>query len=131
LFDKLSKMNNLPNYLTQKYLEWQAQLGQRKTLEEFADHLDVSRPMLSFWMNGRRFPNEENIEKIAVKLGNDIYDALGLPRPNPYKQKIDRLWEFLPEDIQRRISEEAEDYEAKNLSDRVSKASSQRKKSKV
>jgi transcriptional regulator with XRE-family HTH domain len=47
-------MNKLPDYLTKKYLEWQAVIGQRKTLEDFADFLNVSRPLLSYWMNGKR-----------------------------------------------------------------------------
>jgi transcriptional regulator with XRE-family HTH domain len=96
-------MNKFPNYLTKKFLEWQTELGARKTLEEFADYLNVSRPLLSFWMNGKRIPNAENLENISNILGNEIYDALDLPRPNPHLQKLNRVWEFLPEEIQERI----------------------------
>jgi transcriptional regulator with XRE-family HTH domain len=122
-------MNKFPNYLTKKFLEWQTELGARKTLEEFADYLNVSRPLLSFWMNGKRIPNAENLENISNILGNEIYDALDLPRPNPHLQKLNRVWEFLPEEIQERISREAESYEAQNISKRVQTISKRRKTS--
>lgn len=124
-------MNKFPNYLTKKFLEWQTELGARKTLEEFADYLNVSRPLLSFWMNGKRIPNIDNLENISNILGNEVYDVLDLPRPNPYLQKLNRLWEFLPEEFQKRISEEAESYETKNISERVQKTSKRRKTRKV
>lgn len=124
-------MNKLPDFLTKKYLAWQAELGQRKTLEDFADHLSVSRPLLSFWMNGKRVPNEENLENISLRLGNEIYDVLDLPRPNPYLQKLNRIWQFLPEEIQKKFSEEAEKYETQNITERVQKVSKRRKASKL
>ena len=114
-------MNKFPNYLTKKFLEWQTELGARKTLEDFADYLNVSRPLLSFWMNGKRIPNADNLENISAILGNEIYDALDLPRPNPHLQKINRLWEFLPEEIQIKLAKETEKYETQNELHRVQK----------
>ncbi len=66
---------------------------------------------------------KENVKILAELFGNEIYDILEIPRPNPYKQVIDRVWEFLPEELQKRISEEAEQYETENISKRVSKTS--------
>ena len=130
--DKLLQiMQTLPEFLTQNYLDWQAAQGEIRTLEEYAEHLGVNRSLLSFWMNGKRVPSEENIDKMSLKLGNEIYDVLNIPRPNPYKQIVDRVWEFLPEEFQKRFSEEAEKYETKNISERVSKASKQRKATKT
>jgi len=104
-----------------------ANIGERKTLEDFADYLDVNRSLLSYWMNGKRIPNEENCEKISKKLGNEIYDVLELPRPNPYLQKLNRIWEFIPEETQKKFSEEAEKYEAQNVTERVQRVSKPRK----
>ena len=123
-------MNKFPNYLTKKFLEWQTELGARKTLEDFADYLNVSRPLLSFWMNGKRIPNADNLENISAKLGNEIYDVLELPRPNPHLQKINRLWEFLPEEIQIKLAKETEKYETQNELHRVQKLPKQRKAAK-
>lgn len=120
-------MNKLPDYLTRKFLEWQTQMGARKTLEEFADYLDISRPLLSFWINGKRVPNDENIEKISLRFGNEIYDVLEKDRPNPYLQKLNRAWEFIPEEIQKKFSEEAEKYETQNISERTEKVHKRKK----
>jgi transcriptional regulator with XRE-family HTH domain len=120
-------MNKLSELLTKKYLAWQGSMGQRKTLEEFADYLNVSRPLLSFWMNGKRIPSEENLEKIASLLGDEIYDALDLPRPNPHLKRISKLWEFIPEEIQKQIVNEAEKYDDHNDANKLRKASKPRK----
>jgi transcriptional regulator with XRE-family HTH domain len=101
--------------------------GERKTLYEFAHYLGVSHGTLSFWINGVKKPSEANTERLANLLGNEIYDSLDIPRPNPYQQKINRLWEFIPEEIQKMFSEEAEKYETQNTSDRISKTSKPRK----
>ena len=75
-------MNKFPNYLTKKFLEWQTELGARKTLEDFADYLNVSRPLLSFWMNGKRIPNADNLENIsAIENGGLVVSMDGSPKP--------------------------------------------------
>jgi hypothetical protein len=67
---------------------------------------------------------------LAELFGNEIYDALDLPRPNPYLQKLNRLWQFIPEEIQKKFSDEADKYETQNTIDRVPKTSKRRKTSK-
>lgn len=124
-------MTKLPEYLTRKYLGWQTEEGERKTLEEFANYLGVNRSLLSFWMNGTRVPNEDNADKMAEILGNEIYDVLGMPRPNPYLQRINRVWEFLPDDVQQQIANEAEKYEAQNEDRLIQQVAKQRKKKKA
>ena len=116
-------MNNFSSWITRKYVEWQANVGRRTTIEEFAAYLGTSRPLVNMWMNGNKKPGKENVKILAELFGNEIYDILEIPRPNPYKQVIDRVWEFLPEEFQKRISEEAEQYETENISKRVSKIS--------
>jgi transcriptional regulator with XRE-family HTH domain len=122
-------MSNFSDWITRQYLEWQTEQGIRKTLEEFAAYVGVSRPLINMWMNGNQKPGKENINVLAELFGNDIYDALDLPRPNPHLQKLNRVWEFLPEEIQERISREAESYEAQNISKRVQTVSKRRKAS--
>jgi len=109
-----SKMTTLPDYLTQTFLEWQAAEGQRKTLEDFAIYIGVSRPIVSFWMNGKRTPNIEHCEKISLRFGNEIYDVLGIARPDIYLQRINRIWNELSPEIQKRIADEAEGYRIQN-----------------
>jgi len=124
-------MDTFPQWINRKFVEWQASQGKRKTVEEFAIYLGVSRPLLNMWMNGNKKPGRENINLMAEVFGNEIYDVLGLPRPNPYLQRVNRLWEFLPEAIQKKIAEEAEKYEATNEAQRVEKVDKRRKASKT
>jgi len=39
-------------------------------------------------MNGRNIPAGENVDKIAAAFGPEIYDILGLARPDPYLDEI-------------------------------------------
>lgn len=118
---------NFPELLEQKFLEWQVKNGERKNLYQFASYVGVSHGTMSFWINGIKKPSGDNVERLAELFGNEIYDSLELPRPNPYLQKLNRLWEFIPEEIQRRFSEEAEKYETQNTIERVQKVPRRRK----
>ena len=119
---------NFPEYLEKQFLDWQHQQGKRKTIEDFAEFLGVSRPLLNMWMNGNRKPGKENIDLLSRTLGNDVYDIAGLPRPNPYLQKINLIFENLSEDHQRQLAEDAELYKIENNEKRLQKAQKQRKK---
>ena len=79
-------MDNFPSWITRKFVEWQASEGKRKTIEEFAAYLGTSRPLVNMWMNGNKKPGKENINILAEIFGNEIYDVLEIPRPNPYLQ---------------------------------------------
>lgn len=71
-------------YLFQEYLDWQKRAGERKTVTEFAQWLEVSESSLSDWMNNKNQPKSaKNIKNLAAKLGDEIYDILNLPRPLP------------------------------------------------
>lgn len=70
-------------YLEMKFLEWQSKEGGRKTVKEFAGFIGVSQSTISSWWNGIRVPEGENIQKIAIKLGIEVYDVLGIQRPDP------------------------------------------------
>lgn len=122
-----SIMENFSTWITRKFVEWQAKEGKRKTIEDFAAYLGTSRPLVNMWMNGNKKPGIENVKIISEIFGNEVYDVLDIPRPNPYLQKINRIWEFLPEEIQKRFAEEAETYEAKNELSRVQEVSKRKK----
>ena len=90
--------------LLTKMHEWESSKGKRVTIQEFAAYLEVSQPLLSIWLKGNTKPTEENIKLLASKLGNRIYDSLGITRPNPLHQYITTHWEELPREEQKRIS---------------------------
>lgn len=99
-----------PNWLEQKYIEWMATEKRRRTLTAFAEWLDVSQPLISRYMAGQVMPNEENVHKIAARLGPEVYDLLGLARPDPLIQYITRNWDKLPPEEQEYIREKVERY---------------------
>ena len=115
--------NHFSAFLETKFLEWQIKQGKRTTLREFSEHLGVSRAAVSLWLNGDRVPDQENIQKLAEEFGYDVYDALDLPRPNLYLQKISQIFERLSPEHQQKLAEDAERYERNNEANtkRVSK----------
>ncbi|MCL5429720.1 MAG: helix-turn-helix transcriptional regulator [Chloroflexi bacterium] len=70
-------MSKFSQWLETQFLMWQATQRRRTTLGEFADFLQISRVSLSQYINGRRLPDDENIAKMAVKLGTEVYELMG------------------------------------------------------
>jgi transcriptional regulator with XRE-family HTH domain len=116
-----------PSWITRQFVQWQAKQGERKSIDEFAAYIGVSRPLLNMWMNGNRKPGTENIKLLSQIFSDEVYDVLDLPRPNPYLEKISKLWEFIPEEKQKQIVEEAEKYDDHNDANKLRKASKPRK----
>ncbi len=101
-------------FLLDKYLEWQGKAGARKSVVEFASYLGYPQPTVSAWMNGNRTPRDEGtVRQLAVKLGIETYDILGLERPDARLFFIMQHWGELTDEQQARLLEEAEEY-AKN-----------------
>jgi transcriptional regulator with XRE-family HTH domain len=103
-----------PDFLERKFLEWQQRQGKRKTIVEFANYLGVSQAVISMWLNGSRKPNQASIQLLAKTFGAEVYDALGLPRPNENLFYIQQNWDELPPEQQRALREQAEKYIARN-----------------
>lgn len=93
------------SWLERKYVEWQGQRGKRATLAQFADYLGISAPLLSHYMNGIRKPTRENIQKLARRLGPEVYDIFGLQNPDPKLRLITRNWNKLTAEQQQEIIE--------------------------
>jgi transcriptional regulator with XRE-family HTH domain len=113
--------------LERKYLEWQLQVG-RRSQQEFADYLGVKRPSLTMWMNGDHLPDGKNIDKVAKVLGPEVYDAFGLPRPDPNLMAITNRWDRIPPALQQKLAEDAARYEVSNDAQNTAKSSKRRKK---
>jgi transcriptional regulator with XRE-family HTH domain len=124
-------MSTFSDWITKKYLNWQAEVGKRKTIDDFAAYLGISRPLLNMWMNGDKpRPGPANIKLLAEIYGNEVYDAVGIPRPNPYLEKINQVFENISEDHQRQLAEDAERYVIGNHAERIQNLSKKRKTAK-
>ena len=102
-------------FLEVKYLEWQQKQGGRKTVHQFASYLGVGQSTLSNWWNGERKPEGESVDKLAKKLGLEVYDVLGLERPDPDLHYLQQVWYDLSDKERRTIREQVERYARENI----------------
>lgn len=107
-------------FLEMKFLEWQQQSGGRKTVEDFSDYLGIGRTTLSMWLNrNERVPQGDNIRKLADKLGLEVYDVLGLDRPDPDLHYIQQNWEHLSPEARLSLRKQMENLAIKNETKRA------------
>lgn len=102
-------------FIEKCYVEWQASNKRRQSIKNFAAYIGVSRVLVSSWMNGTRKPGPENTKRLAQLFGLEVYDALGLDRPDPDLFFITEVWPELPADIQRQIMEQLKFYKHKEI----------------
>ena len=102
----------LAKWLELKYIDWMKERGEIVSQREFADFLGIDPMNLSHYLNAKRkVPDQESIKKIAEKLGPEIYDVLGLARPDPQLQELTSIWHKLDQDVKNKILRIAEDGE--------------------
>lgn len=97
-------------WLTSQYLDWQHKQGRITNLSEFAAYIAISQSQLSQYMNDRYRPSIEVVAKIAEVLGNEIYDALDLPQPDPLLTYIQSAWDRLTPAHRQALHEQTEQY---------------------
>ena len=102
--------NQISDWLMRKYLAWQMGEGRKKTLGDFSVYLNVSRDTLNNWLGGRRKPRNESVEALATRLGPEIYDLLGMARPDAGLKFVSRLWDKLTPEQQQQIVQEVGTY---------------------
>lgn len=99
-------------FLRREFLSWAGKQNSKgiPSQADFAKWLQVPTTSLSTWMNDVRVPVGENIDKLADRLGVEVYDLLGAPRKMPRSKKlylIAMIWSKLPPHLQDRWYEEA------------------------
>lgn len=72
-------------WLEEKYKEWITSQEGRPTLQQFSVYLNVDYKSLNQWINGNFKPSNDNVIKLANKLGWEIYDILEWERPTKLK----------------------------------------------
>lgn len=100
--------------LFESFLVWQKDSGKSLPQAAYASYLRVTPGALSNYLNGKRTPrSKKEIEKLAERLGQAVYDALGLPRPDPLLQLVIDNWGLLPDAVKAEIVETVERAEAR------------------
>lgn len=92
------KKSNVGQWLDRKYLAWQVAQGESRSIAEFARHLGVSRGTFNKWSSGERSPDAYSVELLARGCQDDeIYDLVGLKRPDPLLRRMTDLFSQLSE----------------------------------
>ena len=103
-------MLTFTEWFNQKFMEWERGIGKRQTIDKLAAYLGVNRSLVSYWLNGKRNPGSETIDFIAARFGLEVYDVLGLPRPDPDLHLIQKIWNDLPEEARHKLADQAGRY---------------------
>lgn len=129
-------MPTFKDFIFGKFQEWEKQQpGQRSSYTAFAQWLsdnswgvEFKQQLVSDWLRGKYKPSEDKyLLALEEKLGKDIYQVLGVKRPNPYLIMITMRWDRIPADKQKQLAEDAEKYVMNNA--KTHNASSKRKTS--
>lgn len=89
-------------WIEDKFLDWQKQKG-RASLAKFAAWLGTSPNSLNNWISRKQTPSGDSLRLLGDKLGWEIYDVVGEPRPHPVLQMTSKLWGRLTDDEIKRI----------------------------
>ena len=92
-------MATVKDWLNQKFIDWEKAQGGRQSTYAFARYLEVGQSGLASWMSGNGAPGGEDLLSIANKLGPEIYDVIGMPRPSAEAQRLTVSINTLPPDI--------------------------------
>lgn len=80
-FDKIDYME-FKEWLNAKFLEWEKAMPRRQSYSAFSRYLGVKQTTFSQWITGNGVPSLEKAALLSDKLGLEIYDVLGLRRPD-------------------------------------------------
>ena len=97
-------MKNLPDWLEQKFKEWEKMEGSPQTYYTFARYLDVGHSSLTLWISGAAIPRGDDLAKVASKLGPEIHDILKPPPSNSPLSTMTEAFKSLPAAFQSRLT---------------------------
>ncbi len=91
-------------WLDQKYAEWERTQAGRQTYYNFARYLDVNHTDLTQWISGTARPAGDDLAKLAGKLGDEIYDLLGVANPGAQFPRLAAAINALPAALRQRLT---------------------------
>lgn len=105
----MSDQSPFQAWLNRRYIEWEASTGKKQKIASWARHIGVNRDLLNQWLLGSGRPGPKGAKELAASLGPEVYDLLGLERPDPLLQAVIDNWKRLTreqqEDIARSVGE--------------------------
>lgn len=95
----------ISQWFNRKFVEWQASQGKKKTIAAFAEYCGIKQNDMSRYLSGASKPDGDNLQKVGIVLGDEIYDLLGRPRPDARLQALIAHWGNIPDVVKGRIGE--------------------------
>lgn len=74
--------SKFPRWLEARFFIWQLRQTQRQSLRAYAKFLGFDHVVVVRWMHGTRRPTPENALVLARRYGSEVFDVLGLERPD-------------------------------------------------
>lgn len=105
-------MTDLPlsEWLTNKFLEWQLEEKEKKSITDFATYLGLNRSYLSKLMSGtNKSISEKTADTIAIHYP-DVYEVAGLKPKDPLLAYINFIWPYLPDEAKQKFEDVAAPY---------------------
>lgn len=100
-----ARQMTVARWLGEKFQAWRAaQEGRRAGVTQFARHIGITRDDLNNYMLRGVRPEGERLKKIGRVLGPEVYDLLGLTRPDPQLRQVMQAFVQLPAE-QRGVAE--------------------------
>jgi transcriptional regulator with XRE-family HTH domain len=96
-------MATCKEWLAEKFSEWEKNQGRKQSYYAFARFLGVSQTDLARWMDGTTIPSGTDLHTLAARLGMEVYDSLGMPRPNPQFERLTATLPLLPAGLRERL----------------------------
>ena len=93
-----ARYEKFANFMEEAFLRFQMSNKQRMTLNDFADHIGVSRPLISIWLSGKQKPGAVTLFRICQLFGPEVYDSLDIPRPDPLVSALLVNWDWLTDE---------------------------------
>lgn len=86
------------DFINREFVKFQSREGRPMLKTDFAEYLGVDLATLSHWLNNRRAAPSDTLilDKLAEKLGTDVYTAADRPARMPNNASLARIARVLP-----------------------------------
>jgi len=81
-------MSNFPAWFNRAYKRWSRSQAGEEDFIAFCDLLGYPPSKVLGWLHGEFLPEESEVLSIAGILGENVYQALDLPKPEPQLLKL-------------------------------------------
>ena len=99
-------VKNFKDWINEKFIKWVADFNGKSALG-FAEYLDEDYDLVFKWLKGDTEPSIDVVQKLAVKLGPDIFIVLGYLKSNEWAVMFaSRVWGLIGNEYRIKFVEE-------------------------